>query len=363
MPDHPAHPHDTSLLSGIVTGELAVVEKKHRELLQQEQPWRLQNVILILCILTNTILSIVRPDYIILFVAASFYLNMFYFLTLLVPTSPGATPFRKPEIARFHSWLQEHGIRSGTRQFTRIFVNSFFMNCRTLTFPLILLFSIDIVFTLIAGYISLIPGNITLFVVAQALIIITFYALVGKIEPFTAEFARNIDRIRTQLSRELPPVIISLLFLTGFLAVVFLFLTTIILLPGITLNAFLTESGLTELAHMIALLAILAVSQYFIIRTIHGQRSRVMAGRLMDYRELLLKSLAKDVEEGGGNAMDIESRYEMTSRLLESRIYRINTNSLFGAFPVFVVDLDFSVMMDTTTLTAIKGYIREEKGA
>ncbi len=88
-----------------------------------------------------------------------------------------------------------------------------------------------------------------------------------------------------------------------------------------------------------------------------------MAGRLMDYRELLLKSLAKDVEEGSGNAMDIESRYEMTSRLLESRIYRINANSLFGAFPVFVVDLDFSVMLDTTTLTAIKGYIREEKGA
>jgi hypothetical protein len=363
MPSSPAHPHDASLLAAIVSDDLAAAEKRHREFQLQEPPWRLQHVVLFLCVLTNIILFVVRPDYIVLFIAASFYLNMFYFLTLLVPTSPGATPFQKPEIARFHSWLWDHGIQSGTRQFTRIFINSFFMNCRTLTFPFILLFSIDIVFTLIAGYAGLIPGTITLFVIAQSLIIITFYGIIGKIEPFTAEFARNIDRIKSRLSRELPPAIISLLFLTGFLAVVFLFLTTIILLPGITLNAFLTESGLTELAHLIALLAVLAVSQYFIIRTLHGQRSRVMAGRLMDYRELLLKSIAKDVAEGSGNTMDIESRYEMTSRLLESRIYRINANSLFGAFPVFVVDPDFSVMMDTTTLTAIKGYIRKEKGS
>jgi hypothetical protein len=35
--------------------------------------------------------------------------------------------------------------------------------------------------------------------------------------------------------------------------------------------------------------------------------------------------------------------------------------TLSAAFPVFVVDLDFSVMMDTTTLTAIKGSIVEKK--
>ena len=49
----------------------------------------------------------------------------------------------------------------------------------------------------------------------------------------------------------------------------------------------------------------------------------------------------------------------MTTMLLESRIYQIKRNAILGAFPVYVVDLDFSVMMDTTTLTAIKGYIRK----
>jgi hypothetical protein len=286
---------------------------------------------------------------------------MFYFITLLIPTSPGAAHLQKPEIAKFHAWLWDNGIRSGTHQFTRVFINAFFMNCRTLTYPFILLFSIDIIFTLIIWYAGRVPTGITLFVVLQSLIIIAFYGLVGKIEPFTAEFAKNIDRIRNRLSRDLPPVIISLLFLTGILSVVFLFLTTIILLPGITLNTFLFGSGLKQLAHLVLLLGILAVSQYFIIRTLHGERSRVMAERLMDYRELLLRSLAQDVEREKitGTARDAESRYEMTTRLLESRIYRIKCNSLLGAFPVYVMDLDFSVMMDTTTLTAIKGYIHE----
>ncbi len=361
MPITPLRPHDSSLFSEVIASELALAEKECSTLPARAEMRRLQQVVLALCILANIVLFVVRPDYIVLFIAASFYLNMIYFLTLLIPTSPGAVSLQKPEITRFHAWLWENGIRSGTRQFTRIFVNAFFMNCRTLTFPLGLLFSIDIVFTLIVWYAGLVPGNTALFVIAQSFIIITFYTLVWKVEPFTAGFAQNLDRFKSRLSRDLPPSIISLLFLTGFLAVVFLFLTSIILLPGITLNTFLTESGLQELAHLVSLLAVLAVSQYFIVRTLHGQRSRVMASRLMDYRLLLLKSLERDIAEGSDDTGDIERRYEMTSRLLESRIYRITRSTLAGAFPVCVVDPDFSVMMDTTTLTAIKGYIREDR--
>jgi hypothetical protein len=368
MPETSASPKDstpsreTTVFGQIITDELSAAEASHHTFRIQREPYFLQRLVIFLCFLTNLIFFIGHDDYIVLFIAASFYLNMFYFLTLLVPTSPGTARLEKPEIARFHAWLWDNGIRSGTRQFTRVFINAFFMNCRTLTFPFILLFSVDIVFTLITWYAGLVPASITLFVILQSLIIITFYGLVGKIEPFTAEFAHNLDRIRDRLSRDLPPVIISLLFLTGFLAVVFLFLTTIILLPGITLNAFLSESGLRELAHMVLLLGILAVSQYFIIRRIHGGRSRVMAERVMDYREMLLLSLAEDVEREkiSGITRDRERRYEMTTRLMESRIYQIKCNSLLGAFPVYVVDLDFSVMMDTTTLTAIKGYIREK---
>ncbi|MCK9631244.1 MAG: hypothetical protein M0R30_06330 [Methanoregula sp.] len=348
-------------LGEIIGRELSAAETNRRKLLAQREPLALQRGILGLCILTNLLFLVTRNDYIFLFVAASFYLNMFYFITLLIPTNPQAADFKKPEIARFHAWLWENGITSGTRQFTRIFINTFFMNCRTLTFAISLLFSVDIAFTLIAWHAGL-PAGITLFVIVQSAIIIIFYAIIGKVEPFTTAFADNIDHVRTRLSRELPPWIISLLFLTGFLIVVFIFLTTIILLPGFTLNMFLTESGLTRLANLFLPLGILAISQYFIIRSIHGNTSRVMAERLMEHREDVLRSLARDAGDSTpGSPESAEQRYEVTSRLLESRIYQVRRNSLLGVFPVYVIDLDFSVMMDSTTLTAIKGYIKERR--
>jgi hypothetical protein len=343
----------------IIAQELAAAGASRTGLMTGAEPRRIEIAILALCILTNLWFFFTWRTYLALFIAASLYLNMFYFITLLVPTSPGAAEFKTPEIAKFHTWLRENGITSGTRQFTRIFINMFFMNCRALTLGISLIFSVDILFTLIA-YSAGLPLDIALFVIAQSAIIILFYVLVSKTEPFTAEFANNISRMKDRLSRELPPWLISLLFMMGFLIVVFVFLTTIILLPGVTLNAFLSESGLTQLAYRFLPLAVLAISQYFIIRYIHGISSREMAERLMDYREHSLQGLAvENMDPAGGDAAAVEHRYEMTSRLLESRIYQIKCNSLLGAFPVYVVDLDFSVMMDTTTLTAIKGYIRK----
>jgi len=359
QPENPVTSGTPVSLGEIIGRELSATETSHRELFAGREPRTLQRGVLGLCFLTNLLFLMTRSDYIFLFVAASFYLNMFYFITLLIPTNPQAADFKKPEIARFHAWLWENGITSGTRQFTRIFINTFFMNCRTLTFSISLLFSVDIVFTLIAWQAGL-PPDITLFVIVQSAIIIIFYGIIWKVEPFTTAFADNIDLVRTRLSRELPPWIISLLFLTGFLIVVFIFLTTIILLPGLTLNVFLSESGLTSLAYLFLPLGILATSQYFIIRSIHGNTSRKMAERLMEHRENVLRCLARDiVKNTPGSPVSPEQRYEVTSRLLESRIYQIRRNSLLGAFPVYVIDLDFSVMMDSTTLTAIKGYIKK----
>jgi hypothetical protein len=355
---HGETPAKSLPLSQIVERELAAAQANRIGLMSRQEPHHIQMLILAACILTNILFYFTRRDYLPLFIAASFYLNMFYFITLLIPTNPGTADFRAPEIAKFHAWLRDNGITSGTWQFTRIFINTFFMNSRALTLGIGLLFSVDIVFTLIA-YSAGLPLDIVLFVISQSAIIIIFYYLVSRVEPFTAEFASNLDRVKDRLARELPPWLISLMFMMGFLVVVFVFLTTIILLPGVTLNAFLSESGLTELAYMFLPVGVLAISQYFIIRYIHGITSRKMAVRLMDYRENSLQSLAHDPEPAQEEAAGVERRYEVSSLLLESRIYQIKCNSLLGAFPVCVVDLDFSVMMDTTTLTAIKGYIRK----
>ncbi len=87
---------------------------------------------------------------------------------------------------------------------------------------------------------------------------------------------------------------VSAIFMTGVLFAAFIFLTAIILLPGMTVTAFMSQSGLNNLAYLILFILILAVSQYFLIRHIHGITSREMAVRILDFQEDSLNELEQN---------------------------------------------------------------------
>jgi hypothetical protein len=347
-------------LSQVISDELTAVRKNRRELMTDPVHSRIHIGIILLCIGINFVYFFIRKDYIALFIAASFYLNMYYFITLLIPQN-----FRKNEgqgnvsLSRFRIWLKEIGLTSGTARFTKLFMNSLFINSSTLSPGISLIFTIDILYTLREFTTNDLPLQTTVIVISQCAIIVGFYLLVWKVEPFSMKYVKSVEQVKRRLSREkLPPRIITVMFLIGFLIALVLFLTTIILLPGITLKAFLDQSRLTELGNLFGLIAVLGISQYFIIRYIHGSTSRTMAQRLFDYKENALQDLGNTVGSADTNP---EHRAETTTRLLETKIYTIKRNSLTGFFPVFVVDLDFSVILDNTTGTAIRGYIGETK--
>ncbi len=343
-------------LSQVISDELSAVRKNRAGLMAEHGNYRIHIGILCLCVGINATYSLLRRDYLYLFIAASFYLNMYYFITLLIPQNFNKNAgLPKADISRFRSWLKEIGLTSGTARFTKLFINSLFINSRTLSLGISLIFTIDILYA-IRAYITLeLPIRTTIIVISQCVIIVVFYLLVWKLEPFSMKYVKSVEQVKRRLIHEkLPSRIITFMFLVGFLIALVLFLTTIILLPGITLQAFLDESQLTKLGNLVALLALLAISQYFIIRYIHGNTSRTMADRLFDYKENVLLDLQKTVGSGNANP---ENRAETTTRLLETKIYTIKRNTLNGFFPVFVVDLDFSVILDSTTRTAIRGYI------
>ncbi|WAC06091.1 MAG: hypothetical protein OS112_05525 [Methanoregula sp.] len=346
----------------VLRDELSAVQKNRADLMAPQGHLGIHLFTLLVCVLVNVIFFLVRTDYFGLFIAASFYLNMYYFITLIIPTNFRKTTLPAADLSRFHAWLKEIGIKSGTSQFTRLFINSLFINSRALSLGIGLIFSIDIAFTLI-HYFQGLPLRTTLIVITQCAIIVIFYLLVWKMEPFSVTYVKKVESVRSSLHRQkLPPRLVTAMFMFGFLIAIFLFLTTMIFLPGVTLNAFLNQSQLSELGHLFSLLAVLAISQYFIIRYIHGITSRAMAERLFDFKENSLKELfqVENASRSGSLEPD-DNPVDTSTLLLESKIFIVKRNSLGGAFPVFIVDLDFSVMMDSTTLTAIRGYIVEGK--
>ncbi|MFA4849213.1 MAG: hypothetical protein WC626_05755 [Methanoregula sp.] len=354
--------HNEGSFKQIIRDELSAVQKNRAELMTPRGHKGIYFFVLLLCILTNAIFFLVRPDYFGLFIAASFYLNMFYFFSLLIPTNFQSANLPAADLSRLHTWLKEIGVTSGTTRFTRLFINALFLNSRTLSLGIGLIFSIDIVFALI-HFTRGLPLRTTIIVQAQCAIIVIFYLLVWKMEPFSTRYVKKVDEVKRTLRRQkLPPQLVTGMFIFGFLLAIFLFLTTMIYLPGVTLNAFLNQSDLTELGHLFTLLAILAISQYFIVRYIHGFTSRSMADRIFDFKEQsLTELLERENMSMPENSDSYENPLETSALLLESKIFTLKRNSLAGIFPVFVVDLDFSVLMDSTTLTAIKGYIVERK--
>jgi hypothetical protein len=327
-----------------------------------KEPKKLHIFVVICCILVNAVLFFLVPLYLQLFIAASFYLNMFYFITLLIPLSPGSAKMPKTDISRFKSFLHDMGVKGAAGRVSRVFLNAFFIGSQTLFIPITLLFLVDIVFILAEYFNQKISFQITIIIIAQACAFILFYFIIWKFEPYSTKFTKDIERVKSRLSAELPQWLINVIIIIGALLALFLIGMTIFLLPGMAVNAFLDQSRLADLGDLFAKIAILAVSQYFVVRYIHGYTSRAMAERIFNDKEERLQQLGETREKTGTEALSLHRNpEEVITLLLESKIFQLARNSLSGAFPVYVVMLDFSVIMDSSTLTTFRGYIQEIK--
>jgi hypothetical protein len=327
----------------VISEELSAVRNSRAGLMTGQGHPRIHIGIILVCIGINLMYFFYRTDYMVLFIAASFYVNMYYFIIVLVLQNVQKSTGPKADLSLFLSRLKEIGLKSGTTRFTKLFTNTIFLNSRTLSLGICLIFAIDILYAMWAYFSMGLLLRPTIIVISQCSIIIVFYLLVWKVKLFSSKYVKR-----------------TVLFLIGFLFAAIVFFTTIIILPGITLSAFLAQSRLSELGDLFVLLAVLAISQYFIVRSIHGSTSHTMAGDFFDYKENLLLNL-KDIVKSDNNS--VENRTETITRLLETKIYKIERNTLSGFFPVFVVDLDFSVMLDSTTETAITRYIADTQSS
>jgi hypothetical protein len=294
---------------------------------------------------------------------------MFYFLTLLIPIGEGTVRFPTEEIRRIFSTLYHTGIIPSTDRFTRIMLDAFFINSRTLSSGFFCIFTIDLLYTIIAYY----AGQFSLRTVAvisfQLVAILIFYFLLWRFDPGTARFKQGIEEVKGTLAgKRYPSWLIGMIFVIGALLVLFVILSTIILLPGITLKAFLSLSGIEDLTNLFLFITLIAVSQYFIVRFFHGIMSSRMAERFSEFRIVLLQTVSyggsgsvpegTDEKDAARPATSGGTMRNAAGALLESRMYRLELRTLFGTFPVYLVNPDFSVLFDEQVIAVITGYLK-----
>jgi len=306
-------------------------------------------------VLFNIVLFLTVPIYPLLFIGSSFILFMFYFITLLIPHYMKKTAINRADIARYFSGLMNRGIIHSSQRFTRIFINAFFINCRPLFFGFTLIFSLDIViviFKYLHGTLAPSHAGIILF---QAGAIIVFYYAVWKLEPYSTDFSTDVRGIRKRLiHKKIPESVVSFVFLAGAVLALASIVSAIILLPGITFSNVLSVEEFDRLSHVFLVIGIVVASLYFIFRYIHGITSKDLLTRFSRNKEACLRrqiELTQNRQAASGSSpagavVPPETLYEAAELLLEVRIYQVERKTIFGTFPVYIVNPDFSVIIE-----------------
>ena len=204
-----SHPSPDAAIPGVTSDipmekliheELSAVRKSRATLMTDQGHPRIHIGILLLCIGINLFYFLYRPDYFVLFIAASFYVNMYYFIIVLVLQNVQKSSVTKTDLSLFRNRLKEIGMKSGTTRFTKLFTNTIFLNSRTLSLGICLLFAIDILYTMWAYFSMELPLRPAAIVISQCAIIIVFYLLVWKVKLFSMKYVKRTVLVHLRLS-------------------------------------------------------------------------------------------------------------------------------------------------------------------
>ena len=326
----------------IIREEIREEKERQRTLYVSGTRGRVTIIILVLAVFTNIVYYIRSPLYPLILVSASFFLFMFYFITLLVPHTLKPAGTSPANIKKYITGLKETGfIRSATR-FTRIFLNAFFINCRPLFIGFTALFTLDIAIVLYLYRTGFIPDIHMWIVLFQCFAIIVFYFLVWKLEPYSTEFFSDVSDMKIHLIRKkIPGAVVSSLFVIGTAIALISIISTIFLLPGVTVNNVLSISEFDELGHLIVAIASALVPLYFIFRYVHGITSRDLLIRFSENKTRELARQERLTKNAAGRDVSGETLSNATELLLEAQIYQVQKKTIFGTFPVYIVNPDF----------------------
>lgn len=357
---------ESSAIHNLIKNEIQILQDQQRALRTTGGIGSITLATLLLCILVNGAFLILFKEYFALFIAAGFYLFMIYFITLIIPLGAGARGLPLNNIRRFVSALHHSGVVPSTDRFTRIMLDVFYINSRTLFGGFLVIFSFVLLFTGIGFFSGSFSFATVMFILFQAISILLFYGLVWKFEPYTVQYHHDMRELKGKLvTKQFPEWAVMVLFGTAAVLVLFGIISTIILLPGFTVNKVLSLTGIEELEYHFVLIGILVTSQYFIVRFFHGISSKELAEQFSDAQIARLQCadmMPEGERESGGVSRDPATpeagmKCDLAGALLESKIYKVEKKTLFGAFPVYIVNPDFSVILDEHVLDLITGYL------
>jgi len=342
------------------------------------------SLILVLAIILNLVLlSVFAYEYFIYWIMCSFIFLMVNPFLLMLPTdfkdlrkikdyafSLKITERKKIEEEKAllgekkekEALISKEKIKAVSRQRKYLYEfvwNIFFINCQPLAPGFFLLFILSSVFAFSGWFFS---GEFAFFpsvvVIIQSAAIIIFYAAIVRVEPYSTGFFSRMTGLRSGFKERYGKGKISglkfALLAAVFITIAGILFTAAILLPGFTYKSFMSAEGDIQIKAVSFL--IVFISQMIFVRFFQGLYSRRLVEDFLNSvvkntGESIIPAIAQlkaEIAESG-TAHDIsgdfkERLFALDMEIFKIRAVKIDYRSLFGFFPVCMVNPNVSVL-------------------
>lgn len=234
--------------------------------------------------------------------------------------------------------------------------NLFFINCQPLAPGFLMLFALSAAFAL-AGWaiFGQFEAYSSIIIAVQSVAIIIFYIAIVHVKPYSSGFFSDVLGIHSTFkehyeeawSKGLKFALTAAVLIT----VTGILLIAAVVLPGITYGSF--TSAEADVHINIGIFALIFLSQMIAVRHFQGRYSRVLAENLLKtkivaIREEILPAIStlETVPADEGITPQMKGSVEkITIDLIRHRMLKIDYRSLFGFFPVCLINPDIGAVM------------------
>lgn len=357
----------------IIEWLLEEIEKEQHEqirLLRSDTKVHHNTLFIIGALLGNIVGASLIPDYMVYWIAASFFLYVLSPLILFIPTEKKEVIFPpKRNLEKYLEFIKSREISSNTKTLGHIIWNVFFINSQPLSIAFCLIYLVDFIFAFITGFfIHTLPLGTAILVIIQSLAIIIYYAGVWEYRPYSLHFVDTIFKFHERIKIRLKDAWKVILLIGSISSALSLLIVTAMILPGFTLGQVIKAPNIINEVTVLPIVLIF-LSQLVIVRYLQGIYSKEMVLSLSEKKVNILKyGILPNLMQSRSDDSTVSSPKEYLEKFrhlkklyLQSRMYTQKFHHLFGYLPVYLIVPDFSLILDKETLTMLDTIVTEEE--
>ncbi|MDD1672350.1 MAG: hypothetical protein LUO82_05070 [Methanomicrobiales archaeon] len=367
IPPSPTLTQESPMVSWI-RNEIQNEQSEQLRLLKSDTKMHHNTLFIIGALLGNIIAASVLPNYMVYWIAASFFLYVFSPLIMLIPTERKEVIFPvKKDLEGYLHIIEDYGISKNTKTLGHILWNVFFINCQALAVAFCMVFFVDIIFAVVSGFFILsLPRDTSLQVILQSVAIITFYVAIWEFKPYSLHFVDAVFELHAKIKIRMKEAWKIALILGAVSTALALLVVTAMLLPGFVLGEVVVAPNVVNGVSAFPIFLIF-LSQLVMVRYLQGVYSKDLVLGLSEKKVAILSDqILPHLSECGLTGEGIASRSpeqclresgDLQKLYVQSRMYTQKFHHLFGYLPVYLVVPNFKLILDREALVMLEGQV------